>query len=172
MFETLSASFKMKVRIKQSPRNKAILAKIKKKKKKKTVRASNFIFQFLTAHVVISNILRPYELEKAMNILTRLMKVNDYLESRRVKKTLVIKNIRMKGQLTSRFNIEKLFKRLQATGHDAFLDTQRFPSLIVKYFPGYIYLSRQGNLKANEFVSITKLRTCLQNLENQTLTLN
>ena len=170
MFENLSARFKIIVRIKQSTRNKTILAKIKKMKN--TIRVSTFIFHFLTSTVIISNILRPYELEKAMSILARLMKVNDYIESRRNRKTLVIKNISMDGQLTSSFDLEKLFKRLQATGHETFLDPQRFPSLIVKYFPGYIYVSRQGNLKANEFVSITKLRNCLQNLERQSLTLH
>ena len=169
MFENLETKFRVFVKIRKTNFTKPIVDKILEKSKRFEIKKIKFSFQ--NYYVTISNIRRPYELKKAIRILGKLLRINQLREDQRQRKTIQVKKIAMKGCVLTDFSIVALERRLVASHFDAFYDKNRFQSLIIKFHPGYVYISEQGALKLFDFSSIEKTTNTLSLIENHILSL-
>ena len=98
--------FRLLIKIRKTTRTKPIIEKIMEQGGNLVVKKWKFVFAKYT--VKISGLKRPFELKKCLRTLCKLLRINPTREELKQRKTLIIKNVTMKGCVLMKFSIEEL----------------------------------------------------------------
>ena len=148
----------MTINLKRSVRLKRIVAKIQKQMKHhKCITVRGLAIRFKNHVATISRMTRPYELQKALDILSRLVKSP--------MKHLRIGTIRMRGKIKMNCSLIKLESRMKTFGYDACYLPNQFQSLIIRNNPSYVFINSSGSVKMEKFNNIAKLCQAISELE-------